>query len=795
MCGLNGSGQCAITAPAGTRDLSEYKTIVRPTLINMPVFDYNTSGGPTSSQKGGSGSSKYVTVPSASSPLGSLGSRVFPFNLGFGGSSQKNSGVQFCGDIEIVLGELLCFIYIFVFVLACRLRLLLCFVSVSVARHHTTMLHVPTNRLYAWGSTLYGQLGVSSLSNTDTVNVQNIGIGSGNSSAQARRRLSVPQEIHVASVTGGVPVTVTGLKGGGLEDICTITGCLQSVGGGVSVLTYAVGLACGEHHNLMLTSSLPLTEAPRDVTTGPSTKDKDAPPVYMMVPSADGGPCEYSPLTQLYSWGYNLEGQCGHSGSVAHVKSPRSIEFFNPSNNLNIRSIHCGYNQCLVVATNTLGATRPAPVLTPGCLSAVPSKRESMLEANPTHGGSAEGSMIFGWGYADGGWMGAVTPNPDTLPYIDPDNLVPGGQYPHSQARMFDCNCILLTPTRIKSMVPNIYSTRPSSATIGIGASGSASTEASMSSKSFGNYDTVSENVPSSPGCYVPKAIRCGYTHTVVFLQHCEGTVSGSGSQQTGAKRHFVAGTGAEISDDSDDGVNSKADSKSAKEKGVKGGLFGKSSALVGKLSGKNSRAVSPVPTPAASHQQQMELLFHIAKRHCVPGQPDGVGLLDAFSAALRGLLAANVNVDLLVDAADDDNTLLISACKYLTRSANGHTASAQGTRLQLFHIIKHIVGTCVYVESNSGAVSIINAQNKGGNSALHYCFGAHKHEDITPSEASMISGHTLGEYLLSLNDTSLHTTLRDIQLEIKLSVNDLLTNAHGLTCYEGITPEDLEQL
>jgi hypothetical protein len=103
MCGLNGSGQCAVTAPAGTRDASEYKTILRPTLINMPVFEYNPSGNPGPSGKVAPGSSKYVTAPTAPS-LGSLSSRVFPFNLGFASSSQKNAGVSFCGGIEVVLG-------------------------------------------------------------------------------------------------------------------------------------------------------------------------------------------------------------------------------------------------------------------------------------------------------------------------------------------------------------------------------------------------------------------------------------------------------------------------------------------------------------------------------------------------------------------------------------------------------------------------------------------------------------------------------------------------------------------
>ena len=305
------------------------------------------------------------------------------------------------------------------------------------------MLHVPTNRIYSWGSTLYGQLGLATLGNNDTINVANIGIGSGNANSMSRRRVHGPTEIVIPGVTGGVdvnvqlPLPVSGTLGSNsnTNKVISLTGIVHipssPAGAGAAEssrvwLTYITDLCAGEHHNMILTTSIPLQQQQVSANAGgvavnggtvyvPSwtnpaaatntTPGKAIPPVF--------------PITNVYTWGYNLEGQCGHAGSVMHVKIPRLVDYFQDQQ-VFITNIYAGLNYSMAIGRPVMewsGRFCDVPLLLP-----------DRGRYHQSHDGIGHrGINIYGWGYCDGGWLGLVTPPALSLPYIDADNVSPTG--------------------------------------------------------------------------------------------------------------------------------------------------------------------------------------------------------------------------------------------------------------------------------------------------------------------------------------------------------------------------------
>lgn len=107
----------------------------------------------------------------------------------------------------------------------------------------------------------------------------------------------------------------------------------------------------------------------------------------------------------VYSWGYGIEGQTGHS-SLFHLRNPRRLECFD---SLNIDSIACGSSFSMAI--------------------------------------SGVG-YLYAWGYGDGGWLGLAPPT--TMPFIEPDTVDPGAILPYIHTRAFDSMHNVLIPQRVK---------------------------------------------------------------------------------------------------------------------------------------------------------------------------------------------------------------------------------------------------------------------------------------------------------------------------------------------------------
>ena len=141
------------------------------------------------------------------------------------------------------------------------------------------------------------------------------------------------------------------------------------------------------------------------------------------------------PTTDVYSWGYNLEGQCGHAGSLMHVKIPRVLECFHrPSpgcpgpgsqspSPVYVTGVYAGLNYSMAIGRpggewGALGGRgSDIPLLLPDR-----GRYHHSLE-----GTAHRGTAVYGWGYCDGGWLGLVTPPAASLPYIDADSVSPAG--------------------------------------------------------------------------------------------------------------------------------------------------------------------------------------------------------------------------------------------------------------------------------------------------------------------------------------------------------------------------------
>lgn len=828
MCGLNASGQCGIGKDAQANGGQNTKCIIRPTLVNLPPFMFSDEVGAISSKN----TSRYITAGSAKSS--------FPFNL-LGGSSsrevattEKASLPNYCGDIQI-----------------------------SLAKHHTILHHIPTNRMFSWGSSMYGQLGLSHLSNQDTINISSIGIGSGNAHAAERRRIRVPTELTIPHLSGGKPVHIQSVNG---EDV-TITGVLDIKPNRTS-LNYIVGITSGEHHNLLLSNKIYVEEISPVPCAQTITSDKKQ-SIYKLVnektSALSTATASSKPIvaanyivnannTQIYSWGYNSEGQCGHTGSVSHVKTPKILDFFNCELDGNVdtdvcvTSIHCGYNYSMVT-TNMSKMVKD--VILPGRCGAGNTFSGRSANVHKKSGGlnvwkdtntSGSHCSVYGWGYNDGGWMGLVVPNAalpgavqsksvpqqPPLPFIDTDRVKHGDIFPVNQARLFDCNCIVITPTRIKSIVPPV-----------LNAQNAGSNEAIVPSRP--------DSASSGGEFYAPVTIRCGYSHSIVCLHR--SSVPTLEDNKNSDEVSIVTNNSAirrvpsecarseasmnirmDISDDSDEeGVNSKTE---AKETSGDTGLFNnKSSMLAGmfgsapKTKASSSSAKTNHDKSTKSNEQLIKELFHIVKYHkTLEHKADALknknALVDEFMKLLNEItvknakpsasnsptessIQYNINAS-IVDVSDDNNTLLVSLCKYFMRplsdtassSANApYDAVTHMKRMQLLHILKYILSNCFDVIENQ-AVSIINHKNSLGNTALHYaCHRSNTCSTVNDNSnlSTELTGKHISDYILSLKGSS--TVIPVLDIPIVYAIDDCIVNNAGLTCYEGLVREDLECL
>mmetsp|Transcript_19638 Transcript_19638/g.33350 ORF Transcript_19638/g.33350 Transcript_19638/m.33350 type:complete len:666 (-) Transcript_19638:1948-3945(-) len=179
-------------------------------------------------------------------------------------------------------------------------------------------------------------------------------------------------------------------------------------------------LVCGRNHSALLTSTgrvyvwgeasfgrLGLVDVKK---SQPFPKEI---PTFKSIPVASlvSGDFHMLALTrsgQVYSWGYGVDGQTGHS-TVLNVRTPRRVEFFD---RMDVRSVHCSSTWSMVVTA--LG-------------------------------------QLFCFGYGDGGWLGIRPPaNP---PVVEADSLTGtqatdmGDAFAHIQC--FDSRHSVLSPQRV----------------------------------------------------------------------------------------------------------------------------------------------------------------------------------------------------------------------------------------------------------------------------------------------------------------------------------------------------------
>ena len=86
---------------------------------------------------------------------------------------------------------------------------------------------------------------------------------------------------------------------------------------------------------------------------------------------------------ELYSWGYNLEGQCGQ-GMAVNIKSPRRIEFFGAE--FRVKEIACGSSWSVVISSS---------------------------------------GRAYSWGHGDGGWLCLPSPVPPVISETDIERFIP----------------------------------------------------------------------------------------------------------------------------------------------------------------------------------------------------------------------------------------------------------------------------------------------------------------------------------------------------------------------------------
>jgi alpha-tubulin suppressor-like RCC1 family protein len=122
---------------------------------------------------------------------------------------------------------------------------------------------------------------------------------------------------------------------------------------------------------------------------------------FHMVALSDNG--------NIYSWGYGWDSQPGHS-SLLHVRRPRKLDYFHDKG-IVIDDIQCGSSYTIV---------------------------------KDTYG------YVYGWGYADGGWLGIKPLPKDDMPMLESDDAA---LYPiianHVHIQQFDALHNVISPSKI----------------------------------------------------------------------------------------------------------------------------------------------------------------------------------------------------------------------------------------------------------------------------------------------------------------------------------------------------------
>jgi hypothetical protein len=352
--------------------------------------------------------------------------------------------------------------------------------------------------------------------------------------------------------------------------------------------------------------------------------------------------------------------------------------------------------------------------------------------------------VLYCCGYGDGGWLG-VRP-PVSMPQVEVDNLSPleASQLPESQSEVccFDSRHSVLRPRLVDSL------------------SG-----------------------------YAVRSVRAGAGHTIAI---CERRTGGARSQPQQQQEHA---SGAQTS-----GV--KASLRNALH-GSNGGFRDDDDGPEFPLGGGVGIADLGDRKPSFSGREVSSKLDHKRQQHhhlpVASHLLSSAGDASGSNSSLSTMYAAQQKLGGTPRTATDRAGLTVSTSAAVNKvsasgKAGGLPLSPNSATIQLFSWVRHrkLHELESYLESggdpnaqdNAGNTPLIvacqnghlqacklllkhgadlNAANQKGNSALHYCF-SYGYDDI-------------GQYL------------------IESGANDEHTNVDGLTCYEGLTYSDLENL
>lgn len=361
---------------------------------------------------------------------------------------------------------------------------------------------------------------------------------------------------------------------------------------------------------------------------------------------------------------------------------------------------------------------------------------------------TAEGTL-YCCGYGDGGWLGVQPPSP--LPQVEVDNLTPlqASQLPDHQREIccFDSRHSVLRPRLVDSLAD-----------------------------------------------YRVRSVRAGAGHTIAICDRRTGeTSTGQQAAATGSATTRVPGSGAGAGVKAGVGSLGALGAASAVEEEdsafALGGGVGIADLGERKPSfGVRDREVSSKMDAKRPQQQQQHHHLPVAS-HLQFSAGDASGSNSSISSAFAAQQKASSSSGLAISTAS-----AVSRASSFSGKGPGLPLSPNSATVQLFSWVRHRKlkelegylesGGDPNVQDSAGNTPLIvacqnghlqacklllkhgadlNASNLKGNSALHYCF-SYGYDDI-------------GTYL------------------IESGANDEHTNADGLTCYEGLTYSDLENL
>jgi hypothetical protein len=309
--------------------------------------------------------------------------------------------------------------------------------QVACGRKHILAL-MEGGYVFSWGTGYLGQLGLGDDSSWDTPRmIRHLDPKRLSDGASVKTVVCGGSHSGVVTTSGGIYMwglnrngqTGTGVK---VESVLEPRGVdLTDIGRKQPKL-----LVCGRNHTLLLTTEgrvfawgaggagrLGLSETRKNQYTPLEVQFFRSRPAQDLA-SGDFHSVALGVDGRVYTWGYNLEGQCGNGGTM-NQRLPKQIEFpFDP----------------------LPGSSPPSPVG-----AADPNRIQHISCGSSWSQVLTASGALFVWGYGDGGWLGQEPL--DDIPYIESELPAPtptvglsvfssSGVY----SRSFDSNINLLRP-------------------------------------------------------------------------------------------------------------------------------------------------------------------------------------------------------------------------------------------------------------------------------------------------------------------------------------------------------------